>query len=72
VNEDRSQDTDEYALANNFVSIVPCQYDLTSRAGLRQMNDTWDLGPQPAFAGQPLPMAAPGSATPAPGVTPER
>ncbi|WP_317196748.1 5'/3'-nucleotidase SurE [Hymenobacter piscis] len=67
VNEDPGQDTDEHALANNFVSIVPCQFDMTSRNGLRQMNDTWDLSPMPAPAGKPLPVSAPGSAAPTPG-----
>ncbi|MFD2784470.1 5'/3'-nucleotidase SurE [Hymenobacter rubripertinctus] len=71
VNEDQGQETDEYALANNFVSIVPCQFDMTSRKGLLQMNDTWDLSPMPAPAGRPLPVAAPGSATPAPGQSAE-
>ena len=28
-NLDKSKDTDVYALANNFASIVPVQYDLT-------------------------------------------
>ncbi|RFP65020.1 5'/3'-nucleotidase SurE [Hymenobacter lapidiphilus] len=67
VNGDPGQDTDEYALANNYISIVPCQYDLTSQPGLRQMNDTWDMSPMPASSGQALPVAVPGSAAPAPG-----
>ncbi len=71
VNEDKGQDTDEYALANNFVSIVPCQYDLTSRKALHEMNESWDMSPMPAPRGQPLPVAAPGSAAPAPGKSPE-
>jgi 5'-nucleotidase len=34
VNEDHGQDTDEWALANGYVSVVPVSYDLTSYASL--------------------------------------
>ena len=68
VNQDPGQDTDEYALANNYISIVPCQYDLTSHPGLQQMQQRWELSaPGSATPGPALPLAAPGSATPAPG-----
>ncbi|WP_425553623.1 5'/3'-nucleotidase SurE [Hymenobacter fastidiosus] len=43
VNHDQGEDTDEFALANNYVSIVPCQFDLTARHGLTQMNTNWTL-----------------------------
>jgi len=32
--EDKN-DTDEWALANNYASIVPCQYDITSYSALK-------------------------------------
>jgi 5'-nucleotidase len=43
VNHDRGEDNDETALANNFVSIVPCQFDLTAYPAIRQLNEDWDL-----------------------------
>ena len=49
VNEDQGEDTDEWALANNYISVVPCQFDLTAHYGLAQMAESWDLtlGDQP-------------------------
>lgn len=42
VNEDAGTDTDEYALENNYVSVVPVQFDLTSYATMEQLNN-WSL-----------------------------
>jgi 5'-nucleotidase len=61
VNEDQGEDTDEFALAHNFISIVPCQFDLTALYGLTQMNEQWQL----ALDGKPAPPAA-GSKTTSP------
>ncbi|WP_188559882.1 5'/3'-nucleotidase SurE [Hymenobacter glacieicola] len=47
VNEDQGQDTDEYALAHNYISIVPCQFDLTALYALREMNTSWQLSATP-------------------------
>ncbi|WP_044001964.1 5'/3'-nucleotidase SurE [Hymenobacter swuensis] len=69
VNFDEGQDTDEYALAHNYISIVPCQYDLTAYAGLREMQTTWDLSPMPAGPAATAPTL--GSAEPAPGESAE-
>ncbi|KAA9339718.1 5'/3'-nucleotidase SurE [Hymenobacter busanensis] len=63
VNEDHGTDTDEWALAHNYISIVPCQFDLTALHGLTQMNENWTL----ELPGQP---AAPVPAHPHP-VRPE-
>ena len=41
VNHDHGQDTDEWALANGFVSIVPVQYDLTSHHTIPYINENW-------------------------------
>lgn len=41
-NEDNGTDTDEYALANGHVSIVPVQFDLTAHHYLQQLN-TWQF-----------------------------
>lgn len=42
VNFDKEQDTDEWALANNYVSIVPCKTDLTAYAALEELKN-WSL-----------------------------
>jgi 5'-nucleotidase len=42
-NHDHAEDTDEYALANDFVSIVPCTFDLTAYHALSGLNKDWDL-----------------------------
>ncbi len=42
VNEDHGEDTDEWALANNFVSIVPVQFDLTAHHAIAVLNQ-WDF-----------------------------
>jgi 5'-nucleotidase len=42
VNDDKGEDTDEYALANNYVSVVPCQFDLTAHHAISELNG-WEL-----------------------------
>ncbi len=42
VNFDKGEDNDEWAIANNYVAIVPCQYDLTAHHAITQMNKDWD------------------------------
>ena len=42
VNQDKGEDTDEWALANNFISVVPVQYDLTAHHAIQDLN-MWDL-----------------------------
>lgn len=42
VNFDKGEDNDEWAIANNFVSIVPCQYDLTAHHAISQINEDWN------------------------------
>ncbi|NNE76880.1 MAG: 5'/3'-nucleotidase SurE [Pricia sp.] len=39
---DKGEDTDEWALSNNFVSVVPTQFDLTAHHTVHQLNG-WDL-----------------------------
>ncbi|MGN7885819.1 5'/3'-nucleotidase SurE [Dyadobacter endophyticus] len=36
------EDTDVWALDNNYISVVPCQYDLTEYEALKKLS-TWDL-----------------------------
>jgi 5'-nucleotidase len=43
VNFDKGEDNDEWAIANNYVSIVPCQYDLTAHHAISILNDEWDV-----------------------------
>jgi 5'-nucleotidase len=42
VNFDKGEDNDEWAIANNFVSIVPCKYDLTAHHAISQINEEWN------------------------------
>jgi 5'-nucleotidase len=42
INMDKGEDTDEWALANNYVSIVPVQFDLTAHHAIANLN-TWEL-----------------------------
>ena len=54
VNLDPGPDTDEAALAAGYVSVVPCQYDLTNYAALSTMAQAWDvLPPATGAAGEP-------------------
>lgn len=39
---DKGQDTDEWALANNYVSVVPTQFDLTAHHVIQDLNN-WTL-----------------------------
>ncbi|WP_303311401.1 5'/3'-nucleotidase SurE [Hymenobacter sp. BT730] len=48
VNLDQGEDTDEWALSNNYISVVACQFDLTALHGLTEMNASWDLSPDHA------------------------
>lgn len=43
VNYDQGHDTDEFALANGYVSVVPVQHDLTAHKVIAQIRNTWDL-----------------------------
>lgn len=41
VNKDKGEDTDEWALANGYVSVVPVQYDLTAHHAITHINENW-------------------------------
>jgi len=43
VNHDKGEDNDEWAINNNFVSIVPCQFDLTGHHAITHLNESWEL-----------------------------
>lgn len=42
INTDKGEDTDEWALSNNYVSVVPVQFDLTAHHAIGIINN-WDL-----------------------------
>lgn len=42
VNLDKGEDTDEWALANNYISIVPVQFDLTAHHNIQTLN-SWNF-----------------------------
>lgn len=42
VNEDKGEDTDEWALKNGYISIVPVQFDMTAHHAIQHLN-TWNL-----------------------------
>lgn len=43
VNFDKGEDNDEWAIANNYVSVVPCQFDMTAHHSISLLNDEWDI-----------------------------
>lgn len=40
INQDKGEDTDEWALANGYISVVPVQFDLTAHHATQELN-TW-------------------------------
>ncbi len=42
VNNDKGEDTDEWALHNGYVSVVPVQFDLTAHHAIKDIN-TWNI-----------------------------
>lgn len=42
VNLDKGDDTDEWALENGYISVVPVQFDLTAHHAIQQLN-SWNL-----------------------------
>jgi len=42
INMDNGEDTDEWALANGYISVVPVQIDLTAHHTIQQLN-TWNF-----------------------------
>lgn len=43
VNFDKGEDNDEWAIANNYISVVPCQFDMTAHHSISLLNDEWDI-----------------------------
>jgi 5'-nucleotidase len=42
INQDKGEDTDEWALENGYISVVPVQFDLTAHHSIQQLN-IWKL-----------------------------
>jgi len=42
VNQDNGDDTDEWALANGYISVVPVHFDMTAHYAIQELN-TWNL-----------------------------
>jgi 5'-nucleotidase len=42
VNEDKGEDTDEWALEQGYISVVPVQFDMTAHHAIQQLN-SWKL-----------------------------
>lgn len=42
VNQDKGEDTDEWALSQGYISIVPVQFDLTAHHAIQHLN-TWNF-----------------------------
>jgi 5'-nucleotidase len=43
INFDKAEDNDEWAIANNYVSVVPCQFDLTAHQTISTLKSEWDI-----------------------------
>lgn len=43
INHDQGEDTDEWALENNYISIVPCMFDMTAHFAISDLNASWEL-----------------------------
>ena len=43
VNFDKGEDNDEWAITNNYVSVVPCQFDLTAHQAIPILNEDWKI-----------------------------
>lgn len=46
VNYDHAEDADEWAIQNNYITIVPCQYDMTAYNYLEELNTNWSFDPE--------------------------
>ena len=42
INEDKGQDTDEWALKEGYISVVPTQFDLTAHHAIQELN-SWNF-----------------------------
>ncbi len=43
INQDKGEDIDEWAIANNYTSVVPVSFDLTAYHAISILNKEWDI-----------------------------
>lgn len=43
VNQDKGEDIDEWAIANNYTAVVPVSFDLTAYHAISTLNKEWDI-----------------------------
>ncbi|TAD99540.1 MAG: 5'/3'-nucleotidase SurE [Bacteroidetes bacterium] len=43
INHDLGHDTDEWAVKNNYISVVPSVFDLTAHRDIAVLNDEWEI-----------------------------
>lgn len=43
VNFDKGEDNDEWAIANNYVSVVPVEFDMTAHHAISIINNDWEI-----------------------------
>jgi 5'-nucleotidase len=43
INMDKGEDVDEWAIAHNYVSVVPVQFDMTAHHAISILNNEWDI-----------------------------
>lgn len=43
VNFDKGEDNDEWAIANNYASVVPVQFDMTAHHAISILNNDWEI-----------------------------
>ncbi|NJN25420.1 MAG: 5'/3'-nucleotidase SurE [Cyclobacteriaceae bacterium] len=43
IHQDNGEDNDEWAIANNYTSVVPVSFDLTAYHAIAALNKDWDL-----------------------------
>ncbi len=43
INDDKGEDTDEWAIKHNYVSVVPVSYDMTAHHAIARINNDWDF-----------------------------
>ena len=51
VNEDKGEDTDEWALSQGYISVVPIEFDLTAHHAIQQLN-SWNFENKELFSGR--------------------
>lgn len=43
INHDKGEDTDEWAIKNYYISVVPVSFDMTAHHAISKLNNDWDV-----------------------------